>query len=87
MQFDDAIEFIIDTFNNGRTGYHFQVNLRGIRQDGLFENPNTLNRDWSGIWRAESRIDEQGWPALRAVSTKPLPRSKRAGQCSTTRWL
>ncbi|MES2603786.1 MAG: hypothetical protein V4603_02550, partial [Pseudomonadota bacterium] len=34
MQFDDAIEFILDTFNNGRTGYHFQINPRGIRQDG-----------------------------------------------------
>ncbi|MFZ9584096.1 MAG: DUF5916 domain-containing protein [Pseudohongiellaceae bacterium] len=67
MQFDDAIEFIIDTFNNGRTGYHFQVNPRGIRQDGMFENPNTLNRDWSGIWASESRIDEQGWTAEVAI--------------------
>lgn len=72
MQFDDAIEFIIDTFNNGRTGYHFQVNPRGIRQDGMFENPNTLNRDWSGIWQAESRIDEQGWTAEAAIPFNTL---------------
>ena len=67
MQFDDAIEFIIDTFNNGRTGYHFQINPRGIRQDGMFENPNFLNRDWSGIWQADSRMDDQGWTAEAAI--------------------
>lgn len=67
MQFDDAIEFIIDTFNNARTGYHFQINPNGIRQDGMFENPNNLNRDWSGIWQAESHMDEQGWTAEAAI--------------------
>jgi len=33
MQFDDAFEFILDTFNNGRTGYQFQVNPNGIRPE------------------------------------------------------
>ncbi len=72
MQFDDAIEFIIDSFNNGRTGYHFQINPNGIRQDGLFENPSTLNRDWSGIWQAEARMDAQGWTAEAAIPFNTL---------------
>jgi hypothetical protein len=72
MQFDDAIEFIIDTFNNGRTGYHFQINPNGIRQDGMFETPNQLNRDWSGIWQAEARMDEQGWTAEAAIPFNTL---------------
>jgi len=63
MAFDDAFEFILDTFNNGRTGYQFQVNPNGIRRQGVFENANTLNRDWNGIWQVESRIDEEGWTA------------------------
>jgi hypothetical protein len=64
---DDSFEFILDTFNNGRTGYHFQVNPNGIRREGIYENPNDLNRDWTGIWRVESRIDEQGWTAEVAI--------------------
>jgi len=72
MGFDDAFEFILDTFNNGRTGYSFQVNPNGIRGQGIYENPNTLNRDWNGIWEVESRIDEQGWTAEVAIPFNTL---------------
>ncbi|MEY4641623.1 MAG: hypothetical protein RLZZ227_1617 [Pseudomonadota bacterium] len=64
---DDFFEFILDTFNNGRTGYLFQVNPNGIRREGVFENPNQLNDDWTGIWQVESRIDENGWTAEVAI--------------------
>jgi len=72
MAFDDAFEFILDTFNNGRTGYQFQVNPNGIRRQGVYENANTLNRDWNGIWQVESRIDEQGWTAEVAIPFNTL---------------
>ncbi len=72
MGFDDAFEFILDTFNTGRTGYQFQVNPNGIRREGLYENPNTLNNDWSGIWLVESRVDEQGWTAEVAIPFNTL---------------
>jgi hypothetical protein len=61
--FDDAFEIILDTFNNGRTGYYFQANPNGIRAQGVYDDPNTLNRDWAGIWHVESRIDDEGWTA------------------------
>jgi len=72
MQFDDAFEFILDTFNNGRTGYHFQVNPNGIRREGVYDQPNNLNRDWTGIWLVESRIDEEGWTAEVAIPFNTL---------------
>jgi hypothetical protein len=72
MQFDDAFEFILDTFNNGRTGYHFQVNPNGIRRDGVYDQPNNLNRDWTGIWLVESRIDDEGWTAEVAIPFNTL---------------
>jgi hypothetical protein len=72
MPFDDAFEFILDTFNNGRTGYQFQANPNGIRREGMYENPSTLNNDWSGIWQVESRIDEQGWTAEVAIPFNTL---------------
>jgi hypothetical protein len=72
MPFDDAFEFILDTFNNGRTGYHFQINPNGIRREGVYENPNSLNRDWTGIWQVESRIDEHGWTAEVAIPFNTL---------------
>jgi len=72
MQFDDAFEFILDTFNNGRTGYQFQVNPNGIRREGVYESPNNLNSDWAGIWLVESRIDDQGWTAEVAIPFNTL---------------
>ncbi|MGY8789799.1 MAG: DUF5916 domain-containing protein [Pseudomonadales bacterium] len=72
MQFDDAFEFILDTFNNGRTGYHFQVNPNGIRREGVYDQPNNLNRDWTGIWLVESRIDDEGWTAEVAIPFNTL---------------
>ena len=72
MPFDDAFEFILDTFNNGRTGYQFQVNPNGIRNEGVYDSPASLNRDWSGIWQVESQIDAQGWTAEVAIPFNTL---------------
>lgn len=67
LGFDDSFEFILDTFNNRRTGYQFQTNPNGIRREGVFEGPDSINRDWSGIWFVEARIDEEGWTAEVAI--------------------
>ena len=72
MPFDDAFEFILDPFNNQRSGYNFQINPNGIRRDGIYENTNSLNRDWDGIWDAAARIDDKGWTAEVAIPFKTL---------------
>jgi len=69
---DDSFEFILDTFNNGRTGYQFIVNPNGIRREGVYENPNSLNEDWTGIWQVEARIDDEGWTAEVAIPFNTL---------------
>jgi hypothetical protein len=69
---DDSFEFILDTFNNGRTGYQFIVNPNGIRREGVYENPNMLNEDWTGIWQVEARIDDEGWTAEVAIPFNTL---------------
>jgi hypothetical protein len=72
LGFDDGIEFILDTFNNGRGGYQFQTNPNGIRREGVYDNPQNLNRDWKGIWQVESRIDEEGWTTEIAIPFNTL---------------
>lgn len=69
---DDAFEFVLDTFNSGRTGYSFQVNPNGIRREGMYENPSEINQDWSGIWQVESKIDGSGWTAEVAIPFNTL---------------
>jgi len=72
LGFDDGIEFILDTFNNGRGGYQFQTNPNGIRREGVYDNPQNLNRDWKGIWQVESRIDAEGWTTEIAIPFNTL---------------
>ena len=72
LQFDDAIEFLLDPFETRRTGYSFQLNPNGIRRDGVYESATEINRDWDGIWQAQAKIDELGWTAEIAIPFKTL---------------
>jgi hypothetical protein len=72
IQFDDAFAIILDTFNNKRTGYQFAVNPNGVRDDGVFETPTELNRDWEGVWFAEATINDEGWLAEFAIPFRTL---------------
>ena len=72
LRWDDSLAIYLDPFNNKRTGYHFQVNPNGSRDDAVFETPTNANADWDGIWHAEARIDEAGWVAEFAIPFKTL---------------
>ena len=81
---DDFFEFVLDTFNNGRTGYLFQVNPNGIRREGVFEGPNQINDDWTGIWQVESRKDAEGWTAEVAIPFNTLNFDPNSGEWGFT---
>ena len=67
LRWDDSLTVYLDPFNNKRTGYRFQVNPNGSRDDAVFETPTNANADWDGIWHAEARVDEAGWVAEFAI--------------------
>lgn len=69
---EDGLKIILDPFNNGRSGYVFQLTPNGIRGDGLFRNVTDVNWDWESIWEASTRIHETGWTAEIAIPFKTL---------------
>ncbi len=69
---DDIFALIVDTFNDKRNGYMFQVNPNGVRMEGIYENTTSTNWNWNGIWRAASTQDERGWTAEMAIPFKTL---------------
>ena len=71
-RWDDGFGFLLDPFNNKRTGYWFQTNPNGVRSDGIFETATNMNHDWEGIWYAEARINDEGWVAEMAIPFKTL---------------
>ena len=67
---DDRFMFAIDPFNDGRTGYFFEINPSGAMGDGLITSPTggrgfggQMNKSWDGIWVARVRKTAEGWTA------------------------
>lgn len=69
---DDIFALIIDTFNDKRNGYRFQVNPNGVRMEAIYENTTSTNWNWTGIWRAAATEDDDGWTAEMAIPFKTL---------------
>ncbi|MCH8523978.1 MAG: carbohydrate binding family 9 domain-containing protein [Balneolales bacterium] len=60
---DDRFMWILDTFNDGRTAYFFEVNPLGLMGDGLLTTGqgSSVNKAWNGIWDARVEITSEGW--------------------------
>ena len=61
---EDHIILVLDTFQDGRSGYVFSVNPSGARSDGLvIEQGEDVNSEWDAIWEAKTTRDGGGWAA------------------------
>lgn len=79
---DDCINIILDTYNDRRNAYWFQIGPRGSIADALIsENGAGFNRDWMGIWTGKATIQDYGWEAELAIPFKTIGFDK-----SITQW-
>ena len=69
---DDRFWVTLDSFNNKRNDYFFQVNANGIRRDALRENNARFIDEWAAIWLAESQVHEGGWATEIAIPFKSI---------------
>ena len=69
---DDWFLVLLDPFNDKRSGYVFQTNPNGLRQEGLFQNISEEQWDWQGIWYTASTRDAQGWVTEMSIPFKTL---------------
>ncbi len=69
---DDRFWVTIDSFNNKRNDYFFQVNANGVRREALRENNARFIEEWSTIWHAESALHEHGWATEIAIPFKSI---------------
>jgi uncharacterized protein DUF5916/cellulose/xylan binding protein with CBM9 domain len=60
LQQDDKVQWTIDTFLDGRTGYFFETNPSGAMADALM-GTNGQNRQWDGIWNERVQRNSAGW--------------------------
>jgi len=61
LQNDDTFNLMIDPYFDRRGGYLFEINANAVRVEGIYQNVSQVDRNWTGIWDARSKIDELGW--------------------------
>lgn len=69
---DDRFRIFIGPLNNARTGYLFETNANGVRQEALLEGPSRFNFDWRSIWRVRSARTETGWSTEIAIPFRSI---------------
>ncbi|HSF52215.1 MAG TPA: DUF5916 domain-containing protein, partial [Algoriphagus sp.] len=62
---NDAIVFVLDTFNDKTNAFQFGVNPYGVQREGLVSNGGTRSEDlslaWDNKWFSEAKIFENHW--------------------------
>lgn len=69
---DDRISICIDTFNDHRHMYWFDVNPYGIQADGNVTDGVEDDPSWDTLWHSEARITEDGYIGLAAIPFKSI---------------
>ncbi|HEV2341589.1 MAG TPA: DUF5916 domain-containing protein [Candidatus Acidoferrales bacterium] len=65
---DDHVEILIDSNDDRRDAYVFEINPLGTQADGLIvgengSNDSDFDSGWDGVWTSEARITADGWTA------------------------
>lgn len=81
---DDRFMWILDTYQDQRNAYFFEINPAGLMGDGLLRTGQgtNLNKAWNGIWRAWVQRGPDGWSAEIRIPFRTLnfdPASDRWG--------
>jgi len=74
---DDALELLIDTFQDKRNCYAFGTNPFGVKVDAIISDEgNHINKSWDCIWYCQSAKNDSGWAVEMAIPFKSLKYKK-----------
>ena len=62
FEIDDTVVLMLDTYQDGDSGYYFGTNLLGTQFDGrIANNGRTIDDRWDAAWENASARTETGW--------------------------
>lgn len=69
----DIVSFMIDTFNDKKTGYKFAVSASGVRADSrMLDDGRNRDYNWDGIWFADTKIHDWGFVVEMEIPYKSI---------------
>lgn len=68
---DERVAILLDTFNDRRNSYFFQVNPNSIRREALLGNSYFID-EWDTIWYVKTKLHDWGWTAEMAIPVKSI---------------
>jgi hypothetical protein len=69
----DALNLILDTLHDRRSGFMFMTNPAGARRDGqTFNDGEGGNIDWDGVWDVKTSRFDEGWIAEYMIPFKTV---------------
>ncbi|NHF58403.1 carbohydrate binding family 9 domain-containing protein [Flavobacteriaceae bacterium TP-CH-4] len=77
----DWIEINIDSYNDKRTAFSFNVSAAGVKGDEFVsQNGDNWDPSWNPIWYTASNIDDDGWTAEMKIPFSQLKFGKQEEQ-------
>ena len=58
---DDNVLIAIDTYDDDRNAYLFEVGSLGTQDDALISDESSQDWNWDGIYTTETRVTDDGW--------------------------
>jgi hypothetical protein len=69
---DDYVRFLLDTFDDQRRAFVFQVNPLGVQGDGLAGSGGSVDWNPDFLWESAGRVDDEGYTVEAKIPLKSL---------------
>lgn len=69
----DVVSLMLDTFNDKKTAYKFEVNASGVRMDArMLDDGRNRDYSWDGIWFADAKVYDWGYVVEMEIPYKSI---------------
>ena len=69
---DDFIYIALDSYNDDRNGYLFELNSLGTQGDALITDESSVQWNWEGVFETQGQVTSEGWVLEVAIPFKTI---------------
>ena len=69
---DDFVYIGLDSYNDDRNGYLFELNSLGTQGDALITDEEDIAWNWEGVFETQGQVNDEGWVLEVAIPFKTI---------------